>query len=294
VAQPLNPEVDPLPFSASNGDHENGEAYVAPSQNGQAHGVERSLVVRQHEAGALSTYVPAGPGLGTIDAAAPGMSFSQLAHAIRRRWLIAILLGLMAGLPTAAVVWLVTPNNFEVTSTLRVGMPKGGLDGIVSGDTQIYEQYRRTQVGLIRTDLVLGAALHREGILDLPMLQAQKGTPKQFLAEEIFVVAPLGSEMVQIKMRGKDPQQLVRAINKSRRNNRLYVRLARPESGFALQGESFPSPPNAETNMCEPASRLLPTPVAPSCRLAENQSFPAPSEAVKLLDVPGWRDRVRL
>jgi hypothetical protein len=41
----------------------------------------------------------------------------------------------------------------------------------------------------------------------------------------------------------KDPQQLVRAINKSRRNNRLYVRLARPETGFALQGEAFPSPP---------------------------------------------------
>lgn len=41
----------------------------------------------------------------------------------------------------------------------------------------------------------------------------------------------------------KDPQQLVRAINKSRRNNRLYVRLARPETGFALQGDSFPSPP---------------------------------------------------
>jgi hypothetical protein len=41
----------------------------------------------------------------------------------------------------------------------------------------------------------------------------------------------------------KDPQQLIRAINKARRNNRLYVRLARPESGFALQGDSFPSPP---------------------------------------------------
>jgi hypothetical protein len=41
----------------------------------------------------------------------------------------------------------------------------------------------------------------------------------------------------------KDPQQLVRAINKSRRNNRLYVRLARPETGFAVQGDSFPSPP---------------------------------------------------
>ncbi|MBI1956259.1 MAG: hypothetical protein HYS38_07675, partial [Acidobacteria bacterium] len=41
----------------------------------------------------------------------------------------------------------------------------------------------------------------------------------------------------------KDPGQLVRAINKSRRNNRLYVRLSRYEVGFVLQGENFPSPP---------------------------------------------------
>lgn len=37
--------------------------------------------------------------------------------------------------------------------------------------------------------------------------------------------------------------QLVRAINKSRRNNRLYVRLSRTGPGFVLQGEVFPSPP---------------------------------------------------
>ncbi|MBI4463107.1 MAG: hypothetical protein HY647_00235 [Acidobacteria bacterium] len=41
----------------------------------------------------------------------------------------------------------------------------------------------------------------------------------------------------------KDPEQLVRAINKSRRNNRLYVRLFRWERGFVLQGDIFPSPP---------------------------------------------------
>ncbi|HWP84894.1 MAG TPA: hypothetical protein VNN17_06875, partial [Terriglobia bacterium] len=41
----------------------------------------------------------------------------------------------------------------------------------------------------------------------------------------------------------KDPQQLVRAINRSRRNNRLYVRLARPEASFSVQGDAFPSPP---------------------------------------------------
>ena len=41
----------------------------------------------------------------------------------------------------------------------------------------------------------------------------------------------------------KDPQQLIRAINKIRRNNRLYVRLSRFERGFILQGENFPAPP---------------------------------------------------
>ena len=41
----------------------------------------------------------------------------------------------------------------------------------------------------------------------------------------------------------KDPRQLVRAINKLRRNNRLYARLSRLQPGFVIQGENFPSPP---------------------------------------------------
>ena len=41
----------------------------------------------------------------------------------------------------------------------------------------------------------------------------------------------------------KNAQQLVRAINKLRRNNRLYVRISRLEPGFIIEGESFPSPP---------------------------------------------------
>ncbi|MBI3894858.1 MAG: hypothetical protein HY313_02895 [Acidobacteria bacterium] len=53
----------------------------------------------------------------------------------------------------------------------------------------------------------------------------------------------------------KDPGQLIRAINKSRRNNRLYVRLSRYEPGFVLQGENFPSPPPsvARTLATEPS-----------------------------------------
>jgi hypothetical protein len=41
----------------------------------------------------------------------------------------------------------------------------------------------------------------------------------------------------------KDPALLVKAINRSRANNRLFVRLSRPEVGFSIDGEALPSLP---------------------------------------------------
>ena len=41
----------------------------------------------------------------------------------------------------------------------------------------------------------------------------------------------------------KTPAQLVRAINRLRKNNRLYIRLSRPRTAFLLDGTQFPSPP---------------------------------------------------
>lgn len=41
----------------------------------------------------------------------------------------------------------------------------------------------------------------------------------------------------------RSPAELVTAINKLRKNNRLYVRLSRPQTAFLLHGVQFPSPP---------------------------------------------------
>jgi hypothetical protein len=100
----------------------------------------------------------------------------------------------------------------EATATLRVGSPRP-LEGNAPRDANFYEQYRRTQVQLLRSDLVLGGALHEEGILDLPALQAAKGAPKQWLQDHVVVIAPLGSEVVQVKLRGEDPAQAVKIVN---------------------------------------------------------------------------------
>src|SRR5262249_44057421 len=100
----------------------------------------------------------------------------------------------------------------EATATLRVGYPQR-LEGNAPRDATLYEQYRKTQVQLLKSDLVLGGALREEGILDLPVLQAEKGTPKQWLRDNLIVVAPLGSEVVQVKVRGEDPAQAAKIVN---------------------------------------------------------------------------------
>jgi len=41
----------------------------------------------------------------------------------------------------------------------------------------------------------------------------------------------------------RDAQQLVRALNRMRRNNRVYALLMAPQRSFAMQGDEYPSPP---------------------------------------------------
>lgn len=100
----------------------------------------------------------------------------------------------------------------SATATLRVGSPRLQQEN-APRDANLYEQYRRTQVQLLKSDLVLTGALREEGILDLPLLQAAKGTPKQWLQDNLLVIAPLGSELVQVRLRGEDPAQTAKIVN---------------------------------------------------------------------------------
>jgi len=66
------------------------------------------------------------------------MSFSQLAHAFRRRWLLALIAGFDRWIARGALVWMVTPENYEVVAWLRVGDAPGE-----GRNPSEYEQYRK-------------------------------------------------------------------------------------------------------------------------------------------------------
>ncbi len=54
----------------------------------------------------------------------------------------------------------------------------------------------------------------------------------------------------------RDVHQLVRALNRMRRNNRVYALLMAPQRSFVLQGDEYPSPPPSlvQTLMADPGA----------------------------------------
>jgi len=65
----------------------------------------------------------------------------------------------------------------------------------------------------------------------------------------------LQNRLTPISTTPRDLHQLVRALNRMRRNNRLYVLLMTPQRSLTLQGEEYPSPPPSlvQTFLSDPA-----------------------------------------
>ena len=54
--------------------------------------------------------------------------------------------------------------------------------------------------------------------------------------------------------RSKDPAQSIAALNRFRRNGRLYIRVWRPERGFRFNTERLPAPPASIAAILSPAT----------------------------------------
>ncbi len=163
------------------------------------------------EAGGLvpQTYTP--PAYGPAgDPLAGGLDFVRVMHAIRRRWLPATAVGIGLATATAILAWLLLPRGYEAVSWLRVRSNPGSFSGNYGAGE--YDQYRKTQLQLIKSPFVLNAALRRPGISNLESLRDEKDQVT-WLTRRIEVAAPSESEVVQIRMRGENPREIQQLVN---------------------------------------------------------------------------------
>jgi len=158
-----------------------------------------------------SPHLP-GPPATVGDPLAGGLDYRRAWHAFRRRWIPATVVALTLATLAGLLTFVFLPRGYEAVAWLRV-RDKSGMFGAGMGrDSAEYEAYRKTQVQLIKSPLVLMAALRRAGVNSLGTLKGEEDKVG-WLMRNVQVSAPMESEVLQIRLRGEDPREITTIVN---------------------------------------------------------------------------------
>ncbi|TWT78502.1 Tyrosine-protein kinase ptk [Posidoniimonas polymericola] len=169
---------------------------------------------------ALAGASPYGPAA-TQDVMKGGMDASSMIHAFRRRWLMALGMGLLAGVLGAGVLWALFPESATAFRYFQVESSEQSIiDPSLNAAKSDFDLFRQTQVFLIKTPSVLNSAL-RTG--ELGQLSFFDGVPvadqAKYLGEELRVQFPQGSQVLEIRLSGAAPaeelKEIVEAVSKA-------------------------------------------------------------------------------
>lgn len=150
------------------------------------------------------------------------------------------------------------------------GLPDLHIEGI---DLSVKSRNERSlatleQVWSTKSEVKPGDHIEVIALLRLPGGQAviQKipvDIPESVNDKALTLVVGGGSNLNALQFRltppgsaARDIHQLVKALNRMRRNNRLYALLMAPQLSFVMQGDEYPSPPPSlvRTLMADPAA----------------------------------------
>ena len=137
----------------------------------------------------------------------------SLLNALRRRWRLALVLGISLSIVTASLVFVeMPPPKYKAQSLLQVATeaPRVVLE---TKETQTdFRTYQKTQEAYIHSRLVLDAAIAMKGVKTLSLIQKQ-ADPLLWLEKQIKVDFAFGSEILRIEMIGEEPYSLAEIVN---------------------------------------------------------------------------------
>ncbi|HEX3726008.1 MAG TPA: AAA family ATPase, partial [Pirellulales bacterium] len=137
----------------------------------------------------------------------------ELLHAVRRRWPLAIGLGLLVGGLAAGIVAYVVPVRYEVFALLRVA---GRTPSVLVKSSEAAEEFaifKRTQVQLILSGIVLRRTLSEREINKLSIVHEHDDDPASWLKGQLIIDYPDDSEILRVAMKGTKPKELITIIN---------------------------------------------------------------------------------
>lgn len=173
----------------------------------------REMILAQGGMPALAMGSPYAPAA-TQDVIKGGMDASTLLHAFRRRWLLALGMGLLAAGIGAGVLWFLFPESATAFRYFQVESSEQAIiDSSLNTGRGDFDIYRQTQVVLIKSMRVLESALRSGDLGDLSYFDGvEEADRSRYLAEELRVQFPQGSEVLEIRLSGAAPAEELKSI----------------------------------------------------------------------------------
>ncbi len=153
------------------------------------------------------------PGPCRAPSAGQELTLPALLKAFRRRWLVAICLGIIAAATAATATWLWLPAKYTAFAMLRLAAAEPRLVFPQSPDAKVdLITYQRTQASLIKSPLVINAALREPRIAQLSLVGGRLD-PVHWLSNELKVEYTPGSEILRLAITGEKPEELAALAN---------------------------------------------------------------------------------
>jgi len=142
-----------------------------------------------------------------------GLDPVSLLKALRRRWLLALCLGLFGAALLGSITYVVVPPaKYTARAMLHVNSVQPRILLQVTETHTEYGAYQRTQLALLKSRLVLNDALKQPEVAKLPLV-TQQIDPIEWLEQELQVDFASGSEILRIGMSGESPEELTLIVN---------------------------------------------------------------------------------
>jgi succinoglycan biosynthesis transport protein ExoP len=146
-----------------------------------------------------------------------GLDVSVLLHSLRRNWLLGSLLGLLLATPLAMLTYSAHKLQFKSSALVRISPNQHKLIGDTA-DTQgmlsraDFKSYKNTQKQLLLSPGLLNNALKKEGVQDLPVIQAAVD-PVMWIQKELEITFPDDAEIMQISLALGDPKAAQKVVD---------------------------------------------------------------------------------
>ncbi len=156
---------------------------------------------------------------GFTENTAEGAGLSRYLHALRRRWLVALVIALPLSAIAGSAAWFFLPRKYTAIALLRLAPSESKMifetaDNINFQASNAFDIYKKTQRQLLLSRFVLMAALRDLDPTKFQVLR-DEADPVDWLEANINVVFPDEAEVMHVSLTADQPdglQQLVKAV----------------------------------------------------------------------------------